>query len=125
MAVAKKAASAKKSLTAWSPKLFADVVAAPDDDAPRLVYADWLTERGNPRGELIVVQCKIAADDSSKGSGNSSSSSSSSSTSNDELLDHESTLFTKHQRTWLRDAGLASAGTGVFRRGFIESVTLG
>lgn len=28
------------------------------DDAPRLVYADWLTERGHPRGELIVLACK-------------------------------------------------------------------
>ena len=25
--------------------------------APALVYADWLTERGHPRGELIVLQC--------------------------------------------------------------------
>ncbi|MGZ6093029.1 MAG: TIGR02996 domain-containing protein [Polyangiales bacterium] len=34
--------------------------AAPEDDAPRLVLADWLTERGDPRGELIVVQCELA-----------------------------------------------------------------
>lgn len=34
--------------------------AAPDDDAPRLVYADWLSERGDPRGEFIVAQCTIA-----------------------------------------------------------------
>jgi len=33
----------------------------PDDDAPRLVYADWLSERGDPRGELIVLQCARAA----------------------------------------------------------------
>ncbi len=31
---------------------------APDDDAPRLVYADFLAERGDTRGELIVLQCK-------------------------------------------------------------------
>jgi uncharacterized protein (TIGR02996 family) len=30
---------------------------SPDDDAPRLVYADWLSERGDPRGELIALQC--------------------------------------------------------------------
>jgi uncharacterized protein (TIGR02996 family) len=30
--------------------------AAPDDDAARLVYADWLQERGDPRGEFIQLQ---------------------------------------------------------------------
>lgn len=35
----------------------AAIRATPDDDAPRLVYADWLSERGDPRGELIVLQC--------------------------------------------------------------------
>src|SRR5262249_10309152 len=36
----------------------------PDDDAPRLVYADWLMERDDPalvaRGEFIRVQCELA-----------------------------------------------------------------
>ncbi|HEU0037623.1 MAG TPA: TIGR02996 domain-containing protein [Kofleriaceae bacterium] len=41
-------------------ELIAAIVAAPDDDAPRLVYADWLTERGDLRGELIVVGCALA-----------------------------------------------------------------
>jgi|GEM_PF-3207362 len=35
------------------------ILAAPDDDSPRLVYADWLTERGDPRGEFIQVQCTL------------------------------------------------------------------
>ena len=33
---------------------------SPDDDTPRLVYADWLEERGDPRGEFIRVQCERA-----------------------------------------------------------------
>ena len=37
------------------------VLADPDDDAPRLVYADWLEERGDPRGEFIRLQCAAAA----------------------------------------------------------------
>lgn len=41
--------------------LLASVLAAPDDDAPRLVYADWLLERGDPRGEFIALQCRAAA----------------------------------------------------------------
>ncbi len=36
--------------------LLAAILAEPDDDAPRAVYADWLTERGDPRGEFITLQ---------------------------------------------------------------------
>jgi uncharacterized protein (TIGR02996 family) len=32
----------------------------PGDDTPRLIYADWLDERGDPRGEFIRVQCQLA-----------------------------------------------------------------
>jgi uncharacterized protein (TIGR02996 family) len=45
--------------------LRAAVYAAPDDDAPRLVLADYLLARGDSRGELIAVQCKIARGDRS------------------------------------------------------------
>jgi uncharacterized protein (TIGR02996 family) len=33
----------------------------PDDDTARLIFADWLEERGDARGELIRVQVEIAA----------------------------------------------------------------
>lgn len=37
---------------------------APDDDLPRLIYADWLEERGDSyaqqRGEFIRAQCELA-----------------------------------------------------------------
>ena len=36
--------------------LLADIYANPDDDGPRLVYADLLLERGDPHGELIRLQ---------------------------------------------------------------------
>src|SRR5439155_16650690 len=35
------------------------VLDAPDDDAPRLMYADWLTERGDPLGEFIRLQIEL------------------------------------------------------------------
>lgn len=39
--------------------LLASVLASPADDTPRLVYADWLTENGDPdRGEFIRLQCE-------------------------------------------------------------------
>jgi uncharacterized protein (TIGR02996 family) len=45
-----------------SDALLADIVANPDDDAPRRVYADTLLERGDPYGELINVQLDLAGD---------------------------------------------------------------
>ncbi len=32
----------------------------PEDDTPRLIYADWLDEQGDLRGEFIRVQCELA-----------------------------------------------------------------
>lgn len=44
-----------------SPALLAAVLDAPDDDLPRLVYADWLEDTGQPeRAEFIRVQVAIA-----------------------------------------------------------------
>ena len=31
----------------------------PDDDTPRLVFADWLEEHNDPRGEFIRLQCEL------------------------------------------------------------------
>src|SRR5262245_51098985 len=40
---------------------FLDAIADdPDDDAPRLIFADWLTEKGDARGEFIQVQVELA-----------------------------------------------------------------
>lgn len=41
--------------------LLAAILATPDDDLPRKVYADWLREQGETeRAEFIEVQCRIA-----------------------------------------------------------------
>jgi uncharacterized protein (TIGR02996 family) len=41
-------------------RLLRTILADPADDAPRLVLADWLDERDDPRGEFIRVQCRLA-----------------------------------------------------------------
>jgi uncharacterized protein (TIGR02996 family) len=42
--------------------LRAAILASPEDDAPRLVYADWLDENGEPeRAEFVRVQCELTA----------------------------------------------------------------
>lgn len=44
--------------------LISAVAASPDDDTPRLVFADWLDDQGAPeaaaRAEFIRVQCELA-----------------------------------------------------------------
>src|SRR5262249_8069317 len=38
-----------------------DICERPDDDAPRLIYADWLEENGHAeRAEFIRLQCRVA-----------------------------------------------------------------
>jgi uncharacterized protein (TIGR02996 family) len=47
--------------------LLAAIRAAPDDDAPRLIYADWLDEHGQPeRAEFIRVQIELDRNESTK-----------------------------------------------------------
>src|SRR5262245_55373335 len=42
--------------------LYRAILANPDDDTPRLVYADWLQENGRPEeAELIRVECQLEA----------------------------------------------------------------
>ena len=41
--------------------LLADIIANPDDDAPRLIYAGWLGEHGDEaRAEFIRTQVELA-----------------------------------------------------------------
>jgi uncharacterized protein (TIGR02996 family) len=54
-------ASPQRSHVRVEESFLAAIYESPDDDAPRLVYADWLAERGDPRGEFIHLQCKAAA----------------------------------------------------------------
>lgn len=86
-----------------------DILAHPDDDAPRLIYADWLDEHNDPRGEFIRVQCTLAQ-------------------LSDEdprrwlLEQREQEMLREHQAEWLpKDIGNVPC---VFRRGFVEEISL-
>src|SRR5258708_7552476 len=37
------------------------ILGAPEDEAPRLIYADWLEERGDLRGAYLRLDCQLAA----------------------------------------------------------------
>jgi uncharacterized protein (TIGR02996 family) len=85
-------------------KLLAQVLASPDDDTPRLVLADWLTQRGDPRGEFISVQCAIAA-----GKGDYRG-----------LVERERELMVQHAHTWTEHAKPFAMCT--LHRGFIATI---
>jgi uncharacterized protein (TIGR02996 family) len=75
---------------------------APNDDAPRLVYADWLDEHGNAdRAEFIRVQCERTGADPTDARYS-------------KLERREAALWKKHRVKWTR--GLPPST--VFRRGF-------
>ena len=59
-----------------------------DDDEPRLVYGDWLMERGDPRGDFIALQCAGAAAEGADAA--------SAETMEAEIL----TLLTRHASRW-------------------------
>jgi uncharacterized protein (TIGR02996 family) len=93
-----------------------DILANPDDDAPRLVYADWLEEHGDParaaRAEFIRVQYALqglAPGDARR----------------PQLEERERDLRAAHEAAWvapLRELGEVRAWE--FRRGFVEKVAL-
>jgi uncharacterized protein (TIGR02996 family) len=97
--------------------LIAAIVAAPDDDAPRLVYADWLQQRDDPRGELIQLQCKLAADpDDDRRRA---------------IKIAENKLLEAHEKTWTRPLHDALPAPQLYHtykfqhvRGFIEEATI-
>lgn len=86
------------------------VCADPDDDAPRLIFADWLDERGDPRGEFIRVQVALArmpAADPRRGP----------------LTNREAALLARFHVPW-SDPLKGIAGWTEFRRGFVETVNI-
>src|SRR5689334_1607117 len=87
--------------------LWRAVVAAPHDDAPRLVLADWLDENGRPdRAEFVRLQCRLARldeDDPDRGP----------------LERRERQLWLKHGAGW-RAPLPARLRNFPFRRGFVH-----
>jgi uncharacterized protein (TIGR02996 family) len=102
--------------------LLAAVLADPDADLPRLVYADWLDEHGEPeRAEFIRVQIELArTPPRDVGPWN---------TRLVDLRARQQTLWAVHGEKWLaplRAPGAPldglTASHGAFRRGFVEVV---
>src|SRR5579884_2831930 len=82
-----------------------DILANPDDDGPRLIYADWLEENGQPeRAEFIRVQIALASGRSGAG-----------------LEAREQELLGKYGADWAKPLrGLVQQWS--FQRGFVADV---
>ena len=84
---------------------------APDDDAPRLIYADWLEEHGQPeRAEFIRLECERERVPEHSPRWH-------------ELVSRASPLYKKHQVEWLGSLS-EILSTYAFSRGFLEFVGL-
>ena len=79
---------------------------APDDDAPRLVWADAV---GGERGEFVVLQCRLARDELSPAEAGA-------------LIRRHDELLAAHGRAWSGFADERAVQRCVFRRGFVEAI---
>ena len=87
------------------------ILANPNDDAPRLIYADWLEEQGDTaRAEFIRVQCELATMPKEHPDRKL-------------LVQRELELRKRKHNPWMRQARKNLTG-GEFARGFLEKVTM-
>ncbi|MBX2797539.1 MAG: TIGR02996 domain-containing protein [Myxococcales bacterium] len=90
----------------------------PSDVGKHLVYADWLTDRGDPRGELVHIQIQLEGELSPERRG--------------ELSAREAKLLEEHGRHWLGPLAESLLGQEeeshysfrrhAFERGFLSSI---
>src|SRR5688572_20196864 len=86
-----------------------EIIEDPQSDEARLRYAAWLEDQGEPLGEFIQVQCRLAAAPDSGMAW--------------EWERREQELLAEHDHQWAADVrGLVEWWT--FRRGFIEEIAV-
>ncbi len=89
----------------------ATILDDPAADGPRLVFADWLEEQGDPRSEFIRVQVELSqlpANDPQR----------------ERLADRETALLNRHGVDWRQDVPEWARHGCDFVRGLIEHVHL-
>lgn len=91
-----------------------EIRASPDDITPRLIYADFLEDAGDPRGELIRVQCELSLSQPGDPA-------------RPALYDRERALLDKFADQWLqplRALGAEGVSRASFRGGLLERVRI-
>jgi carbon storage regulator CsrA len=106
-------ASAPAAPRAHSPEELAflqAVLESPDDEGIRLIFADWLQDRDDPRGEFIRIQCQLAnlpAHDEQRA----------------DLAVRERELWAEYGHHW-RSYLPVVLRSSPFKRGFVESIEM-
>src|SRR5262245_7873144 len=104
---------AKKRTASADQAILQEITAHPEEDAPRLVYADWLDDHGqSARAEFIRLQIRLARmseEDPER----------------PDLLDREEELLRRHPVAWRADLpAWARREWPTFRRGFVDSISV-
>ena len=108
-------ASLRDHLVPGYEPFLATILDAPYEDAPRLVYADWLEEQGDPRAEFIRVQCersRLPADDPEFND------------QRERLEDRESKLLLAYGDGWRAEIPEWARKNCEFERGFVHHVNI-
>jgi len=89
-----------------------DIQAHPEDDTPRLIYADWLDDNHQPaRAEFIRLQCRLAKLDPED--------------SDYDLLHlQEQELLTEHGAAWMGHLPSWARKVAKFQRGFVNHLRM-
>ncbi len=91
-----------------SAELIKAILVAPESNGPRLVYADWLQEKGDPRGEFITTQVSLGGELEFPSR-------------RIELKRRERELLAEHRERWAAPVK-EWAGQYTFRRGFLDEI---
>src|SRR4051794_1631892 len=90
-----------------------DIIEHPDDDTPRLIYADWLDDQGDPasaaRAEFIRVQCRLSANQGMQGTR--------------ALFQRQRDILAEYEQQWASDFGVPLEEWR-FERGFLSAVRI-
>lgn len=99
--------------------LLQSILDSPEDDEPRLVLADALMERGDPRGDFIRVQCALGRTLHGARGRAWSRPTGLEQELRKELEKRERIALRKHQKAWI-EPFRAPLRTWSWRRGFVE-----
>src|SRR3954464_7715872 len=92
-----------------------DILANPDDDAPRLIYADWLEEDGGAEGRDRAAFIRLQCERARLPEGDPKAA---------RLKTRERKLLKPHAAAWAPPLPVGAKATPQFRRGFVEHVGL-
>ena len=83
------------------------IIAEPDDITSRLIYADWLEDHDDPRGEFIRIQCQLFTNGRFHND-------------NQLLQDREDELLEAHEEQWIQELNVDVGRDHQFERGFVH-----